>query len=140
MKKTLAQPVSILADIPTNLPSLTRAIKIQKRCATLGFDWQNLTPVVEKVHEEIEEVMEEALAVDINQTRVEEEIGDLLFAVVNLARHLECNPEEALRKANNKFISRFTAVEQQAMLNGKQLTEYNLDELEHFWQQAKTNK
>lgn len=131
------EPLSILDDVPTALPALGRASKLQKRCARFGFDWGTLGPVAEKVQEELEEVMEEAVMADIDQERVDEEVGDLLFAVVNLARHLGTNPEKALRKANLKFEKRFRKVEMKLRDNGKNLQESQLDELEMLWQEVK---
>lgn len=131
---------SILASIDTDQPSLTQALEIQQRCAKVGFDWPSLKPVVDKVHEEIDEVMQEVLAVDVNQTLIEQEIGDLLFAVTNLARHLNCDPELALQQANQKFISRFTQIEAKVKRSGKSFAEHSIDELESYWQQVKTQE
>ncbi|MDO6708013.1 nucleoside triphosphate pyrophosphohydrolase [Photobacterium sp. 1_MG-2023] len=131
------QDNSILANIPKALPALSRADKIQKRCARYGFDWPTLGPVVEKVQEEIEEVMEEALQAVPNQDRIEEELGDLLFAVVNLTRHLNVKPETALQKANRKFERRFREVEQAVAEQGKSVEHCSLDELDAEWEQVK---
>ncbi|WP_394211526.1 nucleoside triphosphate pyrophosphohydrolase [Enterovibrio calviensis] len=132
--------LSILDDVPTALPALGRAAKLQKRCASVGFDWDAIGPVADKVQEELEEVMEEALMVNVNQARVDEEMGDLLFSVVNLARHVGTNPEKALRQANLKFENRFRQIEMKLRENGKNLQESQQDELEKLWQQVKCDE
>ncbi len=132
------EPVSILANIPRPMPALSRSVKMQKRCAQVGFDWDNLGDVVGKVHEEIDEVMHEAQQVTRDQALVEEELGDLLFAVTNLARHLEVDPEQALRRANDKFERRFQGVEQR--LQDKPLQSYSLDQMEEAWQAVKRSE
>ncbi|UTV28191.1 nucleoside triphosphate pyrophosphohydrolase [Photobacterium atrarenae] len=131
------EDLSLLANIPKALPALIRAEKIQKRCAKHGFDWDSLGPVVDKVREEIDEVMEEAIQVAPSQDRVEDEIGDLLFAVVNLSRHLQVKPEVALQRANQKFERRFREVEKSVLEQGKRVEECSLETLDHEWNRVK---
>ncbi|RJG39986.1 nucleoside triphosphate pyrophosphohydrolase [Motilimonas pumila] len=128
---------SVLDNVPTTLPALTRANKIQKRCATVGFDWETLEPVVDKIKEEIDEVLDEVHQVTVDQDRVEDEVGDLLFATVNLCRHLKKDPEQALRRANLKFERRFRQVEQHFSNQNKDMSDCSLDEMEQVWQQVK---
>ncbi|WP_286234889.1 nucleoside triphosphate pyrophosphohydrolase [Thalassotalea sediminis] len=133
-EKNNADNLSILADIPNALPALSQAAKIQKRCSHVGFDWPNINQVMDKVEEEIQEVKDELQG---SGDGLAEELGDLMFAVVNLCRHAKQDPEDLLRQANRKFTRRFQSVEQQVNHSNKPFTEHDLLELEHYWQQAK---
>lgn len=135
-----AQATSVLDDIPQNLPALMRANKIQKRCASVGFDWKELPPVIDKIHEELDEVMAEINRADYDKAALGEELGDLLFANVNLVRHLGFEPEKILRAGNNKFERRFREVEHIILSQGRTLKACSLDELEAVWQQVKQLK
>lgn len=130
-----------LDDIPMAIPALSRAQKLQKRAATTGFDWDNSEDVLSKVKEEVAELEVEMQAVNsqtINDQAVEEELGDLLFSCVNLARHLGIDPERAMRSANNKFQRRFEAMEGLASENTPPgLTEMPVDKMELLWAQVK---
>lgn len=131
---------SLLDDIPHAMPALLRADKIQQRCQTVGFDWDTLGPVVDKVKEELDEVMEEVTMVDRNPERLEEELGDLLFATVNLTRHLGARAETALHKANLKFERRFRQVEQKMVEQGLTLEQASLEQMEQAWQRVKEDE
>jgi len=130
-----SENASLLADIPYNLPALIRAEKLQAKASKVGFDWNDARLVLEKIREETGEI-EDALA-SKDQTNIEEEIGDLLFVVANLARHLSVNPEDALRKANLKFVRRFNYIENNMKILGKDIKDANLEEMEHFWNEAR---
>lgn len=134
---TSSSEVSVLDDIPRAQPALSRSIKIQQRVARVGFDWPELEPVVAKIYEEIDEVLAEVNQLTLDQTKVQAEMGDLLFAVVNLARHLKVDPEQALRQANVKFERRFKGVEAFARQNNKALEEHSLEELDAYWDKVK---
>ncbi|ECJ0096793.1 nucleoside triphosphate pyrophosphohydrolase [Salmonella enterica] len=114
-----------------------RAQKIQKRCSNVGFDWTTLGPVVGKVYEEIDEVMFEARQAVVDQAKLEEEMGDLLFATVNMARHLGTKAELALQKANDKFERRFREVERIVAARGLEMTGVDLETMEEVWQEVK---
>ncbi|HWU25551.1 MAG TPA: nucleoside triphosphate pyrophosphohydrolase [Rhizomicrobium sp.] len=129
--------LGLLDDVPRALPALLRAVKLQKRAASVGFDWNSPAKVVEKIAEEAHEVAE-ARAAGESAAKVEEEFGDLLFAVANLARHLKIDPEAALRVANAKFMRRFAHIESALVKRGMQTADATLDEMELLWQEAKT--
>lgn len=128
---------SRLTGIPRSMPALLRAYAIQERAAKVGFDWEkgNLDPIWAKIDEEIRELRKALDEGDAGE--VKEEIGDLLFAVVNLSRHIGVNPEEALQGANEKFSARFRFIEESVEGKGRSFNEYSLDELETLWQSAK---
>jgi ATP diphosphatase len=128
---------SALDNIPHALPALVRAAKIQQRAADVKFDFEHYKQALSKVYEEVDEVVEEADAAVINTDKLEEELGDLLFSVVNVTRHLKQDPEQALRKANEKFEKRFRQVEVLALQNGKELSCCSVGEMESFWQKVK---
>lgn len=121
--------------MPQALPALSRAAKLQKRAAQVGFDWPEALPVLDKVREELDEVLE-AMSENDPQA-IAEELGDLLFAVANLARHLKVEPEAALRAANGKFERRFRFIEQALREAGRPIENCSLDELDALWGEAK---
>ncbi|MGM0542865.1 MAG: nucleoside triphosphate pyrophosphohydrolase [Pseudomonadota bacterium] len=132
------QPPSVLDDVPRTLPALSRAAKLSKRAACVGFDWPDSRGVLAKIREELDEV-EEALATG-DQQHAHEEVGDLLFAVTNLARTLGANPEQCLRATNAKFERRFRYVEGALEGAGRPLAEASLEEMESHWQTAKAEE
>jgi ATP diphosphatase len=132
------EQAGLLTDIPRNLPALVRAEKLQSKAAKVGFDWPEARQVVAKLREELAEI-EEALA-DKDATAVQDEIGDLIFAAVNLARHTGGDAEAALRATNAKFERRFAAIEQALEAADRSLDEASLDEMEALWQRAKTDE
>jgi ATP diphosphatase len=134
----------ILDDVPVTLPALTRAIKLQNKAAKVGFDWPSLAPVFAKLEEEIAE-LHDAIAKNGGKTSapdpdIEEEFGDLLFVVANVARHLKLDPETALRAANDKFARRFRYIEQQLAEQGRTPAQSDLAEMDALWDAAKANE
>ena len=125
----------ILDDVALNLPALVRSLKLQKRAARVGFDWPNLSQVLDKIDEETKELIEAKKTEP--QERISEEFGDLMFSIVNLGRHLKVDPEEALKQTNRKFINRFKFVEESIQSQGKKIQDTSLEEMEGLWQQAK---
>ena len=126
---------SVLDQVPTGLPAMTRAVKLTKRAGRVGFDWPDATAVLEKLHEEIEELKVEIAAGDRDKAR--EELGDLLFVCANLARKLDLDPEDALRAANAKFTRRFHHIETALAADGRRPEQSTLEEMEAHWQAAK---
>ncbi|EIK53866.1 nucleoside triphosphate pyrophosphohydrolase [Stutzerimonas stutzeri TS44] len=134
-KAAAPEQLSLLDDVPAALPALSRAAKLQKRAAQVGFDWPEALPVVDKVREELDEVL---VAMSENDAEaIAEELGDLLFVVVNLARHLKVDPENALRGANGKFERRFRFIEQALRQAGRPIENCTLQELDALWDAAK---
>jgi MazG family protein len=134
-QQAAGEPRSLLRGVPKTLPSLLRAHEIGTRVAAVGFDWARTTDVVEKIEEEVAE-LRRAVEGEGRQ-RVEEEMGDLLFSIAQLARKLGVEPESALRKANQKFSARFEALERQFEASGRSVHEATLAEMEDVWQQIK---
>lgn len=131
---------SVLAGVPKTLPALVKAYRIQDKVRGVGFDWEDKAEVWKKVEEELQEFQEEFNLEDHNQIdldRAEQEFGDVLFSLINYARHLGINPENALEKTNKKFIRRFNHLEQRAHENGQKLSEMNLEEMDVYWNEAK---
>ena len=126
---------SILSSIPKSLPQLMRAYEIQKEAAKVGFDWDNVKPMMEKVDEEWEEFQREVAVMD--EEKMLSEFGDLIFAFVNIARYYKINPEEALHKTNEKFISRFLYMEAKVASMEKEMKDFSLKELDALWEEAK---
>ena len=137
-EKRADENISILADIPKNLPALSQAAKIQKRCSHVGFDWHNIEDVFAKIEEEVLEVKDELPKQgEPSSDALAEELGDLMFAVVNLCRHAKQDPESLLRKANQKFTKRFHGVEAQVKASNIAFEAHDLASLENYWQQVK---
>lgn len=136
-RKAIRQQESLLDDVPRALPAIERARKLQKRAAQAGFDWAEIAPVLAKLKEEVQE-FEEALASG-DADRMNDELGDVLFATVNLARHGDIEPEVALRSANRRFENRFQWIEGRLTEQGTSLKGTKLEELDALWEQAKSN-
>jgi ATP diphosphatase len=134
-RKAKGLHASLLDGVTLGLPALSRTQKLQKRAARAGFDWPEIAPVFDKIHEEIEEVRVE-LAGDDHQA-LQDEIGDLLFACVNLSRHAGVDAEQALRAANTKFVRRFHYVEQTLVEQGSSVAQADLGRMDALWDEAK---
>ncbi|MFZ4808672.1 MAG: nucleoside triphosphate pyrophosphohydrolase [Hyphomicrobiaceae bacterium] len=140
-RQGLAEPpdaAGVLAGVPPTMPALTRAVKLQDKAARVGFDWPDLTPVLAKLREELSEL--EAARASGDQAHVEEELGDLLFVVANVARHLAVDPEAGLRRANDKFTRRFRRIEEKLAALGRTPADSNLEEMDRFWNEAKAEE
>ncbi|MFN8353545.1 MAG: nucleoside triphosphate pyrophosphohydrolase [Spirosomataceae bacterium] len=131
---------SVLGGVPTSLPALVKAMRIQEKARGAGFDWEEKHQVWEKVREEMEEFQREFNTIEneaINAEKAEAEFGDLLFSLVNYARFIDINPETALERTNKKFIKRFSYLEEQARQKGKALRDMTLAEMDVYWEEAK---
>jgi len=126
---------SVLEGVPKSLPAMVKAIRIQEKVKAVGFDWENSQQVLEKVYEELDELQTEIKNNDIEKTK--QEFGDLLFSMINYARFLGINPEDALEQTNRKFIKRFQYLEEKANQIQKPLSEMTLTEMDIYWNQAK---
>ena len=136
---------TVLEGVPKNLPSLTRAYRIQEKSSKVGFDWNTSADAFKKIDEELQEFKQEAESGknsegklnDETRVRLEKELGDILFAIVNYARFFEINPENALRLTIEKFIKRFNYIENELETRGKKVTESDLEEMDGIWNEAK---
>ena len=140
---TPEKPKTLLSGIAPTLPALLRAYHIATRAASVGFDWAGPGDVLEKIQEEVNElheVVEDGAATGIDHARAEEEMGDLLFAIANLARKLHIEPETALRKANDKFTRRFTQMELTIAASERSMPKMTVEELEAEWQHVKSRQ
>jgi ATP diphosphatase len=137
-----ARAQSALDGVPVGLPALTRAVKLQSKAARVGFDWPSLVPVLDKLKEELAELEEEIAGAGEGQerARIEEEFGDLMFVVANVARHLKVDPETALRAANQKFTRRFHAIERKLAGGGRTPAQSTLAEMDRLWDEAKAEE
>lgn len=130
------RPGGLLDSVPVALPALTRAVKLQSRAARVGFDWDDAEAVIDKIAEETGE-LRDAIANGEPGERIEEELGDMLFAMANLARHLGIDPERALSRGSAKFKTRFEHIEKRLADSGRHMGDASLDEMESLWQEAK---
>ena len=129
--------ISVLEGVPLSLPALVKAYRIQEKVRGVGFDWDHSGQVWDKVNEELNELKDE-VDMKSSQEKIEEEFGDLLFALINYSRFIDVNPEDALEKTNKKFIKRFKYLEDQSKKEGKTLKEMTLEEMDVLWNKAKT--
>jgi XTP/dITP diphosphohydrolase len=125
---------SVLEGVPKSLPAMVKANRIQDKARGIGFDWDNPSQVWEKVQEELAELKHE---VDNHTNRIEEELGDVLFSIINYARFIGANPEDALERTNKKFIKRFMYMEEETKKDGKTLSDMTLAEMDEYWNRAK---
>lgn len=132
-----ADGTGVLDGLPPNLPALVMAFRLQERAAGVGFDWPDAAGPADKVREELAEVAQETAAAERDDARIRHEVGDLLFAVVNLARKLECDPRAALEQANRRFTARFRGMEQLASRRGVRIGHASLEELDRLWDETK---
>tara|TARA_B100000768_G_scaffold145339_1_gene138155 strand:+ start:271 stop:693 length:423 start_codon:yes stop_codon:yes gene_type:complete len=131
-----SQIKTILAKAEPTSSSLSDAIELQSLAAQAGFDWPDISGVVDKINEELSEVLAE-INIQNNEVRLKNEIGDLLFTCINLARHLNIDPEQALQSGNKKFFDRFTRLEEIVDAEGKNISDHSLVQLEQLWQRVK---
>lgn len=128
---------SVLSGVPSTLPALVKAYRIQDKARGVGFDWDNVSQVWEKVEEEIEELKHELNSEDRDIEKIEQEFGDILFALINYSRFIDVNPESALERTNKKFIKRFKYIEEKITEDGKDMRDMNLEQLDVYWNKAK---
>ena len=130
---------TVLEGVPKSLPAMVKAYRIQEKARGVGFDWDNATQVLEKVFEEYRELQKE-IKNHGSHERIEAEFGDLMFALINYARFIDVNPDDALERTNQRFIKRFNYLEEQTIQKGKSLHDMTLDEMNVYWDEAKRNE
>lgn len=135
-QKERTQKKGVLSGVPQSLPSIIKSYRIQEKAAAVGFDWPEKNQVIDKVKEELEEFLS-AVQQNTSDQHIEEEFGDVLFSLINLARFLKVNPDTALEKVNQKFTKRFNYIEEQLMAQNKTFEDVSLDEMERYWTEAK---
>ena len=126
----------MLEGVPKSLPAMVKATRVQEKARGVGFDWENVNQVFEKVKEEFTELHDEVI-IKNNKTKVEKEFGDVLFSLINYARFIGVDPESALERTNKKFISRFSFLEKEVNRKGLNLDSMNLEEMENIWNESK---
>jgi tetrapyrrole methylase family protein/MazG family protein len=139
VEKSIDSVTESMKQLPMALPATLRAYKTQKKAAAVGFDWPDVHGAFEKIHEEVEEVLEEIRADEPDADRLAGEVGDLLFAVINVSRFLKVNPEMALNRTTEKFIRRFQAIEGSDLAKSLGLENLSLNEMDNLWNRAKIN-
>jgi len=137
--KDEGRSLSVLDGVSAALPAAIRAMKLQKRAARVGFDWPNARDVLAKIREEIGE-LEKEINDNADKNRLEDELGDVFFAVANLARKLDIDPETALRRTNRKFERRFRGIEETLVKQGRRISEASLEEMERLWNEIKAGE
>lgn len=135
-EKGMKSHTDVLKDVPSNLPALMRSFKVQQKASRIGFDWDNVDDVIKKVYEEIDELKDVYKSKDV--VRINEEMGDVLFSIVNLSRFLDVQPELALTGTIDKFIKRFEFIEKESAKEGKKIEEMTLSEMDELWNKSKT--
>lgn len=134
-EKGIESQTGVLKDVPSNLPALMRSYKVQQKASQVGFDWDNVEDVLKKVDEEIDELKDVYKSKDVE--RINDELGDVLFSIVNLSRFLKVQPELALTGSINKFIKRFEYIETESKKEGKSLQDMSLEEMDELWNKSK---
>ena len=128
---------SVLEGVSKSIPAMIKAMRIQEKARAAGFDWENKSQVWDKVTEELQEFKDETTKENLDSKRIEDEFGDLIFALINYSRFIDVNPDEALERTNLRFINRFKYLEAKAMENGQELTKMTLEEMDVYWNEAK---
>jgi len=136
-KKEKQNGQSLLSGVPAHLPALLKAYRVQQKVSRVGFDWERVQDVVAKLNEEVNEFKDALQNNQVNREALKEEIGDILFTIVNIARHVEVNPEEALQHTVSKFIKRFQYIEKRLQETNNDITQTSLQELDELWEESK---